>query len=367
MPEEIFSGSYAPEDCQFLLKRIRLEPVSVEEKERLIQSGTRHYSQMISAEKAPSARYMELFEEAMERNGQRLARDLVVLAREMDRTLEGEIVLASLARAGTPMGVVLGRILRERFHRRCTHYSISIVRDRGVDHNAILHILSQGHSPESIAFVDGWTGKGTIARELARSLGDFRTLHGVDLDPGIWTVADLSGSAKVAATGEDYLIPSSLLNATVSGLVSRTILHEDHLGPEDFHGCLHLEQFLSIDRSRWFVDRIQVFASGVPLEGLPEPLRGESADSVARRDSMEGLLRKLSDRFKTAANRHFVKPGIGEATRVLLRRVPEVLLLAEAHHPETLHLRHLAAEKSVPVEVDPSLPVKAVALIRGLD
>ena len=40
---------------------------------------------------------------------------------------------------------------------------------------------------------------------------------------------------------------------------------------------------------------------------------------------------------------NFVKPGVGEATRVLLRRVPWKILVREPDHPDHEHLRLLAA------------------------
>lgn len=367
MAERPFTGSYREEDCVFLLKPITMASVSVEDKERLIQSGKRHYSQMITAEKPPSEAYMRLFDQAMDRNADRLARDLLVLARAMADAKQGPITIVSLARAGTPVGALLGRILRKRFSRECAHVSISIVRDRGVDHNALAHLLSQGHRDSSLVFVDGWTGKGTIARELTGSVQSFNERNGTRIDSGAWTIADLSGAAAVAATGEDYLIPSSILNSTVSGLVSRTILHEDHVGPTDFHGCLHYRQFEPIDRTNWFLDTIERRAQLLGLEDLPDPLRAGGVRSVALRETMGGLLAALAGRFLSATNPNFVKPGIGESTRVLLRRVPELLVLSEPDHAETSHLRMLAREKGVPVEIDPSLPVKAVALIQGMD
>ena len=65
------------------------------------------------------------------------------------------------------------------------------------------------------------------------------------------------------------------------------------------------------------------------------------------------------------ADVNLVKPGIGEATRVLLRRVPRLLVLREADAPDVAHLAALAEEKQVPVEIDPSLPYHAVSLIRS--
>ena len=65
------------------------------------------------------------------------------------------------------------------------------------------------------------------------------------------------------------------------------------------------------------------------------------------------------------ADVNLVKPGIGEATRVLLRRVPRLVVLRDATAPDVAHLAVLADEKQVAVEIDPDLPYHAVSLIRS--
>jgi hypothetical protein len=60
-----------------------------------------------------------------------------------------------------------------------------------------------------------------------------------------------------------------------------------------------------------------------------------------------------------------VKPGIGEATRALLRRVPERLLLRQ-DDDEVRHLRWLAERSRVPVTIDTDLPYRAAVIIRTL-
>ncbi|MFC5481412.1 cysteine protease StiP domain-containing protein [Massilia suwonensis] len=352
-----FAGSYLDSDVRFLLKRLPLADfVDVKEKEALIQSGRRHYSEMLSPERAPSARYLALFEQACRLNGERMARDCLRLASFIAARRSGAITLVSLARGGTPIGVVLKRLLERVCGREATHYSVSIVRDRGIDANALRHILAQGHAPESIAFVDGWTGKGVIARELAGSIARVNAQQGVDIDPGLHVLSDLAGAAAVAASCEDYLIPSSILNATVSGLVSRSVLNEA-IGPEDFHGCVLYEDFASEDRSRGFVDMLDALA--------PAHIdAGEPVDAHAAAMRSQAYLESARSRYGIA-DVNLIKPGIGEATRVLLRRVPRLLLLRELHHPAVAHLRLLAEEKDVPVEVDPALPYQAVSLIRS--
>ncbi len=65
-------------------------------------------------------------------------------------------------------------------------------------------------------------------------------------------------------------------------------------------------------------------------------------------------------------NENFIKPGVAEATRVLLRRLPDVLLLRDPEHPDVEHLRLLAGEKQIPVVIDPAMPIQAAALIKDL-
>ena len=76
-----FCGSYRPGDVTFLLKRLPPLPfVDVARKERLIQSGQRHYSEMLSPEALPSARYLAVFKAACEANRAQMARDCLTLA-----------------------------------------------------------------------------------------------------------------------------------------------------------------------------------------------------------------------------------------------------------------------------------------------
>ena len=354
-----FPGSYRAGEVEFLLTRLQAQEfTSVPEKERLIQSGQRHYSQMLSPESLPSARYMALFEDACRANNARMAADCLRLAGLIGARRSGAITVVSLARAGTPVGVVVTRLLREVFKREAVHYSVSIVRDRGIDRAALRHILAQGHAPESIVFVDGWTGKGVIARELALSVSAFNAAQATHIDNGLYVLSDLAGAAAVAASGDDYLIPSSILNATVSGLVSRTLLDE-RIGPDDFHGCVYYGEFAPHDQSQRFADALAALAQASDLPPDTRPL-----DAKAAAERSRSYLAAAMARYDIA-DVNLIKPGIGEATRVLLRRVPRLLVLRRPGTPSVRHLEVLAEEKQVPVAVDPALPYHAVSLIRS--
>ncbi|MBK1648959.1 cysteine protease StiP family protein [Rhabdochromatium marinum] len=357
-----FSGSYAPEDVCFLLKPIPLDFTPVAEKERLIQSGQRHYSEMLSSESLPSARYLEVFHHALALTRERMARALLDLAAILAAERSGEITLVSLARAGTPVGVLLKHTLAEVFARPAQHYSISIIRDRGIDTRALRYIVQDaGRDPAGLVFIDGWTGKGVIARELQHALADFKAQTGITLDTRLYALTDLAG-VGVAPSDTDYLIPSSIMGATMSGLISRSILNEQ-IGPDDFHGCVYYAQFEPHDCSRWFVATLRE-AIRAQCDAGYQPV-DQPIDSAAAQARSRAMLAAIRSRFGIRDS-NLIKPGIGEATRVLLRRVPERLILRDPDLPEVAHLVQLGTEKQVALEVDPASPYQAIALIQGL-
>lgn len=345
-----------------MLKPIPLDFTPVAEKERLIQSGQRHYSEMLSPESLPSPRYLEVFHQAFALTRKRMARALLDLAAILAAGRAGELTLVSLARAGTPVGVLLKHTLAEVLASPAQHYSISIIRDRGIDQRALRFILQDaGRDPAGIVFVDGWTGKGVIARELKRALLDFNAREGITLDPRLHALTDLAG-VGVAPSDADYLIPSSIMGATLSGLVSRSILNEQ-IGPDDFHGCVYYDHFETHDLSRWFVDALRE-AIREQCDSGYQPVAQPVDPSDARQRSSQ-MLADIRARFGIS-DQNLIKPGIGEATRVLLRRVPERLILRDADLPEVAHLVQLATEKQVPWEIDPASPYLAISLIQGV-
>lgn len=355
-PDPGFPGSYHPEDVTFLLRRLQLETVPLDERERLIQSGRRHYSEMIGPEDAPTRERIRLFRACLAANGQRLANDLTALAGMLARSAPpgGDLTVVSIARAGTPVGVVLTRLLRARLSPdRVRHYSISVIRDRGLDRTALDHIAAR-HGPGTIRFVDGWTGKGTIAREIARSL------EGQDaIPPGLWTPLDISGSAAHCASRGDYLIPSSLLGGTISGLVSRSVLPPGDIGTPQFHGCLELTHLRRYDLSRWFADRLERLCALSPRAQTDAAPLGAPAGRHAQSQAfIDELMREFG-----VGDRNRVKIGIGETVRVALRRLPERILLRDAATADAAFIQRLAQLRGIPVSHRPEMPHAAVGII----
>lgn len=352
-----FSGSYAADDVTFLLKPVAMPATDVADKEAAIQSGRRHYSEMIAPESVPDPAYLTLYQEALARNGARLAQDVANLARHLAARRPGrEVVIVSLARAGTPIGVLLVRTLRAWGHR-AAHYSVSIIRDRGIDQVALAHIAAR-HDAGDAVFVDGWTGKGAIAGELRAALAE----RPFGFAPELAVIADPAGQADIAATDDDYLIASGLLNGIVSGLVSRSILNAEIVGPGDFHACVTYPHYADADLSRAFVDGIAPRAAAA----TPQPIYGHAARRGVLREGCDAMIEALLDHAGTR-DRNRIKPGIAEATRALLRRMPERLLVRDRGDLDVAHLLHLAAEHEIPVEpLGDASRYRAVAIIRSL-
>lgn len=352
------TSSYDPEDVTFLLKPVELPPTPIAEKERRIQNEEMHYSEMISVERRPDARYLEIFEAAFARHRDRIAREIASLARQL--ALETPmsttpIVLCSLVRAGVPYGVLLRRAL-QRIRGNVHHYAVSIIRDRGLDRVAMDHIRTNLPNGR-IVFVDGWTGKGAIANELTRS---WRGISGQT--PDLVTLADPSGFASLAASHEDWLIPSGILGANVSGLVSRSILNDQVIGEGEFHGAVPVPGLAEIDNTRRYVD--EVTERMRPYLQTIHPAQRNAVDCALLRERAGTCVAQIADRYRID-NLNRIKPGIAEATRAILRRRPWKVFLREAQNPDLEGIQHLCRVDAIDVEVSPDLtgPYRAITLI----
>ncbi len=344
-------SSYMEEDVILLLKDITglVKPQPTKERERLIQSG-RHYSEMLPIEYVPTREYMEAYEEALRVYARDTAQAVGKLGDKIINARGRDVVLVSLARAGIPVGILLKRYIKFKYHEDVRHYSISIIRGRGIDGNAMKYLLKY-HSPEKLLFVDGWIGKGAILSELKKDVAEYE-----GVSPEIAVLADPAGVTELCGTHEDILIPSSCLNCTVSGLVSRTFLRDDIIGKDDFHGAVFYEELRGADLSYEFIKAIE---KEFTLTSRVRDVRveGSGIDEV----------QEIAERFGIT-DINFIKPGIGEATRVLLRRVPWKVLIDERYKGkrELLHLVRLAEEKNVPVEYYPMRHYKCCGIIKKL-
>ncbi|MFF3242194.1 phosphoribosyltransferase [Streptomyces sp. NPDC002870] len=360
-------SSYAAADVGWLLQDLSATELEAptEEREEAIQGGA-HYAESLPVEYQPSAQYQELFKAALETSAARIARAVgtvteTVIAELPQRRRPGRDpheprpVLVSLARAGTPVGVLMRRWAQHRHGLDLPHYAVSIVRGRGIDTNA-LRWLQQHHDPADVVFVDGWTGKGAITRELADALAEFEGFN-----PEIAVLADPGGCVRTYGTREDFLIPSACLNSTVSGLISRTVLRADLVGPNDYHGAKFYRELADSDVSEHFLDTVAARFDEVATAVDADVKELLSAD---RAPTWEGwaAVERISEEYGIH-DVNLVKPGVGETTRVLLRRVPWKILAKRGAGADLDHVRLLAEQRGVPVEEVDGLPYTCVGLI----
>ena len=345
-------GTYKPGDVTILLKDITglVEPMGTREREARIQSGV-HYSEMLPVEYEPSPAYLAAYQDALARYAGMTADAVASAAEKIWQDKGKDAVLVSLARAGTPIGVLIKKYLAFSHGVSVEHYTISIIRGRGIDRNAMNYILRR-HKPEKLQFVDGWTGKGAIQNELNLAM---RQYPGVD--SGLAVLSDPGGLAGKRGVYDDFLIASACLNSTVSGLLSRTFYRADLIGPDDFHGAAFYRERMDQDLTYSFIDTV---AAHFSLDcSIPEE---EQKFSKGAAEEVDAICAHFGIK-----DRNLVKPSIGEATRVLLRRVPWKVLVHSLQDEEHLgHLYQLAREKNVPLEVYPLEHYRACGLILAL-
>jgi len=356
-------GSYNKEDAIFLLKDVSdlVQELSTAEREKIMQSGV-HYSRVLPKESLPSEEYLSLFHDSVEKYAKDVALYVRVLADQIVR-LRGldNLVLVSLARAGTPVGVLLKRYIKLKYNTDVAHYSVSIIKGVGVDENAMKHIFAE-HPRAVIQFVDGWTGKGSITENLTASCTVLNEKYPhMKLDPTPAVLADPANCTPLFGTREDIFIPSACLNATVSGLISRTVYMPGIIGEDDFHGAKYYKDWLGEDLSNAYVDRVSQEFESV-LETTVE------ADQYSPEVTWAGMrdVNKIKEHLGLDST-GLIKPSVGETTRVLLRRVPWKILVRDLNDVRLEHILFMAQEKGVEVEVFPDMSYACCGIIRPME
>lgn len=346
-------GTYKNEDVTILLKDITglVEPLSTVEREKQIQSG-RHYCEMLPIEYKPSKQYLDTFYKSLRSFGRITASSVKILAQKIYHIKGKNVVLVSLARAGTPIGILLKHYIKQKYNINVPHYTISIIRGKGIDKNAMNYILSK-HNVKDIQFIDGWTGKGVIKNQLDEAMIDFK-----NVDSGVAVLSDPARKASIYGYRTDFLIPSSLLNSTVSGLLSRTFLRDDIIQSNDFHGAIFYKELLEEDLTYYFINEIEKYFTyeDVNLNIKEFSLNKTPLDElnvIAKENHIKDI--------------NLIKPGIGESTRVLLRRVPNKILVHSLTDNQNLkHIYRLAQEKNVPIIEYPLCNYRACGIIKEL-
>ena len=365
LPDKI--GSYSEQDVTFLLRDISHLTIeaSTEEREVKIQQGEAHYSEMLPVEFHPDATYMALYEQMLDKYASKIAECVAIVAEKIV-ALRGidELVLVSLARAGTPIGILLKRYFHAAYAVDVPHYSVSIIRGRGID-EAALHYIQASHPQANVQFVDGWTGKGAITKELQEAVAHWNETADKPLDAELAVLADPGHCVKLYGTREDFLIPSACLNSTVSGLVSRTVLNDALMEKDDFHGAKFYKELSNVDVSNAYIDTIVPYYSNDLIREAQVTVQSSSQEEEP---TWRGLrcIDEIQRHFGLK-NTHHIKPGVGETTRVLLRRVPWKILVNPAAEQDLAHIYLLAKERGVEIEAYPNMTYSCCGLIKELD
>ncbi|ASN83150.1 cysteine protease StiP domain-containing protein [Deinococcus ficus] len=240
-------------------------------------------------------------------------------------------VLVSLARGGTPAGILLRREAA-RHGLTWPHHSLSITRRDGLDLQAYREVLDE-HPGRDVVFVDGWTGLGGVTRALEASVKGAR----------LAVLSDPAGCSTYAGTYQDVLIPHALLGAAGCGLLSHPVAQR-----RGRHAAAFKPQLSGDDRTGAYLRAVSL------ADPLP-PERGRRPSAAADYALLIAGLYGVSDPARLRA-------GVGEASRALLRRDPQELLLRQSGTPDTRHLEDEARRRSLPVYVHADLPYLACAL-----
>lgn len=343
-------SSFLKDDVTLLLKDITglVTPLSAAEREPLIQSGI-HYCQMLPKEYSPTDDYNRLFYSYLDEGSLITAQAVANVSKKIVEKYGKNITLVSLARAGIPAGIFIKRYIKYKYNIDAAHYAISIIRDMGIDRNAVDFIL-KNHSAKSIVFVDGWTGKGAIKNELLKELKNYPNISNE-----LAVLADPANITSLAGTYEDILIPSSAFNCTISGLISRTFYKDDIILENDFHGAAYYKEFINEDKTYEFINKVVSFFPQVTEQEINRP-DTYGVDEV----------KELATHFNIS-NINFIKPGIGETTRVLLRRIPWLVIINENKKGSDIeHILQLAKEKNVQVKYYPLKNYKTCGIIKNI-
>ena len=360
--DNLVKTSYSKKDVIILLQDINGKVPILDNKtrEKLNQGGV-HYSEMLPLESLPSDKYSQVYNMSLKELSLETAKGVALLSEKIVKKHGSKAVIVSLARAGTPIGILVKRYIKYKYGFDVPHYSISIIRGKGIDVRA-MDLIVEKHGARNIQFLDGWIGKGAICNVLRSACKELKSLDDRynDLSPELAVLNDPANETEMYGTRQDFLIPSACLNSIVSGLVSRTVKLKT-MTDNELHGAVYYDHFESDDRSLEFIDTVCSYFDKIDSFEF-EPSVTESDPNFKGIDEVTAIAKDydINDINK-------VKPGVGETTRVLLRRIPDRILISkDANHKYLKHILTLCEEKNVPVEEYPLQKYNVCGIIKDV-
>lgn len=358
--EKLVQTTYSPDDVIMLMQDIegKVPILDTEEREFLNQQGI-HYSEMLPKEYVPTQEYMSIYQQSLNSLSLDTAYSVAEVSKKIYKKHGNKVVLISLARAGTPVGILIKHYLEFKFKIEVPHYSISIIRDKGIDIKAMNTIIKKYNS-EDIQFIDGWVGKGVINNILNEACEDLKrkNLKFKDLDSTLAVLSDPAYVTDTYGTRNDFLIPSACLNATVTGLLSRTVKLKN-MTDDEYHGAVFYRDNVKYDQSYNFISSVEQYFENIDNYSFQE---------VTKSYSLKGIneVYNIAKEFNIK-DINKIKPGVGETTRVLLRRVPDFILINKNADKKYLeHIFQLSKEKQVPIKEYPLKNYNACGIIKEL-
>lgn len=349
--DHFVESSYLKEDCIFLLQDLsdKIKNISIEEKENYINQGG-NYSEVISKEDDIEPDIYHIFQKLTKQHAYEIAGYIGGICDHLYKKYQENMIFVSLARAGSPVGVLMKRYMEWKYEVKIPHYSISIIRDKGIDETALDYITKR-YPKNHLCFIDGWTGRGSITMELRKAIKKYNEDRNTNLSDELIVLMDPAKLSHISGTQKDICLPNACLNSTVSGLISRTICPKD-LKQGEFHGAKYLKEFQEEDMSEWFLFQI---VSKFHMEN-PE-IETKTDDSY-----VQNVYQALEKDFAPIDHKK-VKLSIGEVSRGLIRRVPKVLLVKDKKNPDLEFVLYMAKKKNVEVREYDTKDYECIAIL----
>lgn len=302
----------------------------MEARELFIKCGAKAY-EMIPFEDIPSEDEMLFYEKALRLFADDTATAVKCVAEKIYQQKGKDVVLISLARGGIPAGILIKRYLEKKYKFNIPHYALTLIGTMGIDEKALESVLEK-FNPSRIQFIDGWTGKGAIVRALNKALQKYEGVSGE-----LAVLSDPANLIYLSGTKNDILIPSACLNAPLVGLMSRSIPLKD-----SFFGAVFFEKLLDYDKTYDFINTIE---SHFDYSGCSFEYKEYFGDGLSE-------VQKIAKDFGIL-DIHFIKPGMGETMRALIRKKPDVILLKKDTNKYTDFIREIALNNDICVKEYP--------------
>lgn len=323
-----------------------IQPETLETREKLIKAGKKAYD-TIPLEVAPTNEELCYYERAIRLAEKDIAIAVKNLAERIYKARGREVVLVSLIRGGITIGVLIKRYLEKTYNIEIPHYAITLIGTKGIDETAVEHILTKFDAGR-LQFVDGWTGKGAVKRTLEKSLQKYKGINSE-----IAVLSDPANILDLCGTHEDILITNACLNSPLAGLLSRAIPQENN-----FFGAVFFKELLEFDKTYDFINRI---------EGHFDFLQSDFY-TPKEITHIDGLLevQEIANEFNIN-DIHFIKPGMGETMRALIRKKPDIILMNSKKNKYTEFLFNILKEKNILIKEYPLINFNVCGIYTNLN